>query len=47
MQAVTKDTWDMFYEMIEQTKGEIQNFIDDGTWPPIIDQFIAYHNKKH
>lgn len=45
--VITKDTWDMFYEMIEMTKGDIANFVDDGTWPPIIDAFVAYYNKKH
>lgn len=43
-QVATKDTWDMFYELIDQTRGELTNFQDDGTWPPIIDAFVAFYN---
>ena len=46
-QAVPKDTWDMFLEVVDSTKGDIANFVDDGTWPPIIDQFIIFYNKKY
>lgn len=44
--AVPKDTWDMLYELIETTKGDMNSFVDDGTWPPIIDQFAAFFNAK-
>ena len=37
----------MFYELVDLTRGDIKaNFVDDGTWPPIIDAFIAFYNKK-
>jgi DCN1-like protein 1/2 len=44
--AVPKDTWDMLYELIETTKGDLSSFVDDGTWPPIIDQFAAYFSTR-
>ncbi len=43
--AIPADTWNMLLELIDATKGDLVNFQDDGTWPPIIDQFIAYANK--
>lgn len=36
-QVVTKDTWQMLLELITQTKGNFDNFVDDGAWPSIID----------
>ena len=47
LQVVQKDTWNMFLELIETTGGDFAKFQDDGTWPPIIDQFTEYYNKKH
>ncbi len=45
--AVIKlDQWNMFYELIKQTKGNIKNFVDDGTWSSIIDEFIEYIQNK-
>lgn len=44
--AIPADTWNMLLELIDGTKGNLANFVDDGTWPPIIDQFIAYVGKK-
>ena len=46
LKVVTKDTWDMIYELNETTKGDLSAFVDDGSWPPIIDGFIAYFNAK-
>ena len=42
--VVTKDTWDLFYDLVTQTKGDMQNFEDDGCWPVLIDQFHEYVN---
>ena len=45
--VVTKDTWNMLLELVEQTRGDLANFVDDGTWPPLIDQFVEYHTRKY
>lgn len=35
----------MLLEVIEQTKGDFANFVDDGAWPSIIDQFNEFYHK--
>ena len=40
--VITKDTWDLFYDLVKQTRGNIANFEDDGAWPSMIDEFVAY-----
>lgn len=40
--VVTKDTWDLFYDLVNQTNGNMANFEDDGCWPVLIDQFNEY-----
>ena len=40
--AITKDTWELFYELVEQTNGDLIKFEDDGAWPVLIDQFYTY-----
>ncbi len=47
VQVVQKDTWTMLLELIEATKGDFNNFVDDGCWPSIIDQFTEYWKKTH
>ena len=42
--VVTKDTWDLFYDLNQQTRGNISNFEDDGCWPTMIDEFVASVN---
>lgn len=44
--AIPADTWNMLLELVDGTKGDLANFVDDGTWPPIIDQFIEWYGKK-
>ncbi len=44
--VIPKDTWNMLLELIVQTDGNFSSFQDDGTWPPMIDQFTEYYNKK-
>lgn len=44
--VVTKDTWDLFYELVKQTRGNLANFVDDGSWPSLIDEFVAYYNSN-
>ena len=38
--VVTRDTWDLFFDLVKQTRGNIANFEDDGAWPSMIDQFV-------
>lgn len=42
--VVTKDTWDLFYDLNKQCRGNIANFEDDGCWPVMIDEFVASVN---
>lgn len=37
--VVTKDTWDMFWELLDSNKGNLQATEDDGCWPTIIEDF--------
>lgn len=39
--VVTRDTWDLFYDFVKQTRGNLANFEDDGAWPVMIDEFVA------
>ena len=43
---VTKDLWNMFLEFTLATNGKIENFVDDGCWPNLIDEFVKYLNVK-
>ena len=40
--AITRDNWDLFYELHEQTGGDLRNFEDDGGWPTLFDEFIEF-----
>lgn len=35
--VVTRDTWNMVLELIEQTQGDFGRYVDDGAWPLMID----------
>ena len=45
LKVVTRDTWDLFFDLVKQTKGDLANFVDDGAWPSQIDEFILYCEK--
>lgn len=45
--VIQKDTWNMLLELIQQCQGDFSKFVDDGTWPVMIDQFAEYYNKKN
>jgi DCN1-like protein 1/2 len=45
LKVITRDTWDLFYDLVKQTKGDLKNFVDDGAWPSQIDEFILYTQK--
>lgn len=45
LKVITRDTWDLFFDLVKQTKGDLKNFVDDGAWPSQIDEFILYTQK--
>lgn len=47
LNVISKDTWMMLLELIEQTRGDFANFVDDGAWPSMIDQFNEFYSSKH
>ena len=42
LKAINKDTWDQFYDFVTQTKGDLANFVDDGCWPSLVDEFMEF-----
>jgi len=42
IKVITRDTWDLFWDLNKQTRGNMSNFEDDGAWPSIIDEFVEY-----
>ena len=42
IKVITKDTWLLFWDFNKQTRGNFANFEDDGAWPCIIDEFVAF-----
>lgn len=41
IKALPRDTWDLFYELVKTTNGDLKNFVDDGSWPSLIDEFVG------
>ena len=37
---MTKDIWEYFYDTHIETNGDIGNYEDDGSAPPVFDEFI-------
>ena len=46
LNTVSKDRWELFYDLVETTGGDFSKFEDDGAWPVLIDQFYEYMSKK-
>ena len=42
IRVITRDTWDLFWDLNQQTSGNFSNFEDDGAWPTIIDEFVDF-----
>ena len=38
--VMTRDVWEFFYGIVTITKGNISNYKDDGSAPPVFDKFI-------
>lgn len=45
LNVITKDTWDLFYDLVKETGGKIENFEDNGAWPILIDEFVEFVNQ--
>lgn len=43
---VSKDTWNMLLDFLEEIGGDVNNFEEDGPWPVIIDEFVAWEKEK-
>jgi len=43
---IPKDTWNMLWEFHLTTRGNLSNYVDDGAWPVMIDEFVEYLNKN-
>lgn len=39
---IKMDQWLMFYQLVTETNGNFNNFVDDGAWATIIDEFAVY-----
>jgi len=46
LNAVTRDTWNLFFDLVKSTRGDLKNFEDDGAWPSLVDAFMAFKQKK-
>jgi len=44
--TVTRDQWRLFYNFTIQNPKDLSTFVDDGSWPSIIDDFVAEQKKK-
>jgi hypothetical protein len=36
----------MLYDFLEETHGNIESYVDDGSWPVTIDSFVEFYKKK-
>ena len=45
IKIVKKDEWNMFYEMVMETKGNFNNYKDEGCWPLLFDEFVEFFAK--
>ena len=44
--AITKDVWNMVFELVVSTEPDLSNYDEDGAWPVLIDDFVV-HMKKN
>jgi hypothetical protein len=43
---ISKDTWNMLLDFLEEIQGDVSNYEADGPWPVIIDEFVEYEKTK-
>lgn len=43
--VLDKDSFNLFPDFIEVSRGKLEDFVDDGTWPSIYDEFVETYKK--
>lgn len=44
IRGVSKDTWDMFLNFVEQVGDDLSTYDDTEAWPSLLDDFVEYEN---
>ena len=44
--GVPRDVWEMTLEFVVATKPDLSNFDENGAWPVIMDEFVAWHRAR-
>lgn len=44
VRGISKDTWDMFLNFIEQVGDDLTSYDDTEAWPSLLDDFVEYEN---
>lgn len=43
--VISKDAWNQSLEFLYDTKADLSNYVDDGSWPIVIDDFVESRQK--
>jgi len=44
--AISKDTWQMVFDLVTTCRPDLSDFDEDGAWPVMIDEFVAFQRKN-
>ena len=44
--AISKDTWNMVFDLVTTCRPDLQDFDEDGAWPVMIDEFVEFQRKN-
>jgi len=44
IRGVSRDTWDMFLNFVEQVSDDLTSYDDTEAWPSLLDDFVEYEN---
>lgn len=44
--VLDRDSFNLFPDFIEVSRGKLEDFVDDGTWPAIYDEFVETYKKN-
>ncbi|XP_052761986.1 DCN1-like protein 3 [Mya arenaria] len=44
IRGVSRDTWDMFLNFVEQVSDDLSSYDDTEAWPSLLDDFVEYDN---